>query len=116
MPAALSAEAASVTLGMLIVVPSTTFEFSDSPFAAARARVVKLFAAAIDQSDSPGWTTCGTAAVAGETATRAVTSARPNTRERFPISGRFPSEPRGDSRYGRLHDGVQGVRRYPLTH
>ena len=45
---------ASDTLGIWIVLPSTTFEFSDRPFAAARERVVKPFAAAIDHSDSPG--------------------------------------------------------------
>src|SRR5690242_16891055 len=88
---------------MLIVLPSTTFEFSDSPFAAASARVVKLFAAAIDQSDSPGWTTCGTAAVAEVATTRLVMVARPNRRERFPMPGRFPAGLPGDPRYGRLH-------------
>src|SRR3954452_4345213 len=53
-PADWSAVEASEMLGMLIVLPSTTFEFSDRPFAAASARVEKLLAAAIDQSDSPG--------------------------------------------------------------
>ena len=93
---------------MLIVLPSTTFEFSDRPFAAASARVVKLLAEAIDQSDSPGWTTCGIPAAAGEAATRPVTSARPNARERFPMFERFPAKSRGDSRYGGMHEGVQG--------
>src|SRR3954447_21113632 len=50
----------------MIVRPSTTCEFSDRPLKAATVRVVRLFAAAIDHSVSPGWTTCGTAAEAVE--------------------------------------------------
>ena len=46
-------------------MPSTTCEFSDSPLNAATVRVVRLLAAAIDHSVSPGCTTCGTAAPAG---------------------------------------------------
>src|SRR3954469_18108927 len=100
MPALWRAVEASEMLGTWIVLPSTTFEFSDRPFAAASARVEKLLAAAIDQSDSPGCTTCGTLAATGPAATRPVMRARPNARERFPISGRFPRQTRGDSRYG----------------
>src|SRR3954447_2340856 len=50
----------------MTVRPSTTCEFSDRPLNAATVRVVRLFAAAIDHSVSPGWTTCGTAAEAVE--------------------------------------------------
>src|SRR3954452_9511740 len=57
----------------MIVRPSTTCEFSDRPLKAATVRVVRLFAAAIDHSVSPGWTTCGTAAPAVE-GTRAETA------------------------------------------
>src|SRR5919205_3844977 len=46
----------------MIVEPSTTLEFSDRPLNAATVRVVRLFAAAIDHSVSPGCTTCGAAA------------------------------------------------------
>jgi hypothetical protein len=53
-PAFARAEEASDTLGIWIVLPSTTFEFSDRPFAAASERVVKPFAAAIDHKLSPG--------------------------------------------------------------
>src|SRR4051812_15960999 len=102
-------------LGMLTVLPSTTFEFSDSPLAAASARVVKLLAAAIDQSDSPGWTTCGTPAEAGAAATRAVTMARPKARCMFPMTSRFPIRFQGDSRYGEMHERVQRPHGYPLS-
>src|SRR4051812_31243302 len=59
----------------MIVRPSTTCELSDRPLKAATVRVVRLFAAAIDHSVSPGWTTCGTAADAVEGA-RAKTANR----------------------------------------
>ena len=49
----------------MIVEPSTTCAFSDRPLKAATVRVVRLFAAAIDHSVSPGCTVCGTAADAG---------------------------------------------------
>src|SRR4051795_12965786 len=49
----------------MIVRPSTTWEFSDRPLKAATVLVVRLFAAAIDHSVSPGCTVCGTAADAG---------------------------------------------------
>ena len=49
----------------MIVEPSTTWGSSDRPLKAATVRVVRLFAAAIDHSVSPGCTTCGTAADAG---------------------------------------------------
>src|SRR4249919_3593041 len=64
-PAACMAAVASATVGILIVVPSSTALFYDSPFAAASARVEKLLAAAIDHSVSPGRTMCGTDACAG---------------------------------------------------
>src|SRR3954447_10330420 len=54
-----------------MVLPSTTCELSDSPLYAATVRVVRLLAAAIDHRVSPGCTTCGTAAPAGATNTRA---------------------------------------------
>jgi hypothetical protein len=49
-----NAVAASASEGIWIVVPVTTCAVSGSPLAAARERVVKLLAAAIDQSVSPG--------------------------------------------------------------
>src|SRR4051812_44265457 len=49
----------------MTVEPSTTCEFSDNPLYAATVRVVRLLAAAIDHSVSPGCTTCGTAALEG---------------------------------------------------
>src|SRR3954454_10908226 len=64
-----SAADASATLGTLNVVPAITAEPSDRPLAAAKARVVKLLAAAIDHRLSPGWTTWGTDAAAGLAAT-----------------------------------------------
>src|SRR6266542_6215996 len=54
-PVRWSAAAASGADGIWIVLPRTTLEFSDRPLAAASARVVKLFLAAIDQRVSPGW-------------------------------------------------------------
>src|SRR3954452_19858452 len=64
-----SAADAWVTLGTLNVVPAITAEASDRPLAAAKARVVKLLAAAIDHRVSPGWTTWGADAAAGVAAT-----------------------------------------------
>src|SRR3954466_2502241 len=64
-----SADAASATLGTFSVVPAITAESSERPLAAAKARVVKLLAAAIDHRVSPGWTTWGTAAGEGLAAT-----------------------------------------------
>src|SRR3954452_24745133 len=49
----------------MTVDPSTTWLFSDRPLKAATVRVVRLLAAAIDHSVSPGCTVCGTAAWAG---------------------------------------------------
>src|SRR4051794_17778157 len=60
---------ASATLGTFSVVPAITAESSDRPLAAAKARVVKLLAAANDHRVSPGWTTWGTDAAAGLAAT-----------------------------------------------
>ena len=68
MPARCIAAAASATLGTWIVEPSTTLAVSGRPLYAATARVVKLLAAAIVHSVSPGATTCGTAAPAGAAA------------------------------------------------
>src|SRR6478672_5184678 len=53
----------------MIVEPSTTCEFSDRPLKAATVRVVRLFAAAIVHSVSPGCTVWGTAAAAGAAGT-----------------------------------------------
>src|SRR3954447_8406872 len=50
----------------MTVLPSTTCELSERPLKAATVRVVRLFAAAIDHSVSPGLTTWGTAAPAVE--------------------------------------------------
>src|SRR5947209_1276417 len=107
MPADWRAAAASVTLGISIVDPRTTGEFSESPFAAARALVVKLLAAAIDHSVSPGWTTCGTPAEAGAAASKAVASASPSARPMFAMTRRFPGGSEGDSRYGRMQKTLQ---------
>src|SRR3954466_6884639 len=60
-----AAAVVSPVAGIWIVLPSTTFESGESPFAAATELVVMLFAAAIDHSVSPGWTVCGTDALAG---------------------------------------------------
>src|SRR3954452_14689696 len=105
---------ASDTDGTVIVLPSTTFESSERPFATAKACVVKLFAAAIDQSDSPGWTTCDTPAAAGEAATRPVVNASTRARAEIPMVIAFPECPEGDSRYGGLHEGAQSGGGYPL--
>src|SRR3954452_15666515 len=59
----------------MTVEPSTTCEFSDSPLNAATVRVVRLLAAAIDQSVSPGCTVRGTAALAGAAMKRAKRAA-----------------------------------------
>src|SRR3954466_4757857 len=63
-PARWSAAAPSAIDGIWIVEPRTTGDVSLRPLAAASERVVKLLAAAIDQRVSPGWTTCGTLALA----------------------------------------------------
>src|SRR6185503_19309568 len=49
----------------MIVLPRTTCALSERPLKAATVLVVRLLAAAIDHSVSPGCTTCGTAADAG---------------------------------------------------
>ena len=49
----------------MTVEPRTTCASSESPLKAATVRVVRLFAAAMDHSVSPGCTVCGTAADAG---------------------------------------------------
>jgi hypothetical protein len=64
----------------MIVRPTTTCAVSGSPFAAARARVVKLLAAAIDHSVSPSCTVCGTAAVAGAAPSSVSATAAANPR------------------------------------
>jgi hypothetical protein len=53
-----------------MVDPSTTLDVSGTPLKAATVRVVRLFAAAIDHSVSPGCTVCDTAAFAGAAAAR----------------------------------------------
>jgi hypothetical protein len=57
--------AASVALGIRTVLPRTTCVSGERPFAAATVLGLIPFAAAIDQSVSPGWTVCGTDALAG---------------------------------------------------
>src|SRR5437016_1019213 len=94
-------------LGIVIVLPSTTCEFSFSPLAAASARVVKLFDAAIDHSDSPGWTTCATPAEADAAASRQMMSVSPKARNRFPITPRLPRQTEGDPCYKRLQAALQ---------
>src|SRR6185436_11239084 len=54
-----------------MVLPRTTCELSDRPLYAATVRVVRLLAAAIDHSVSPGCTVCGTAAFEGAAKRRA---------------------------------------------
>src|SRR5437763_11974361 len=105
-----SAACASAIDGIVMVLPSTTCALSFSPLAAARARVVKLFEAAIDQSDSPGWTTCATPAEAGEAASKAMVSVSPKARIRFPMTPRLPRQAEGDPRYTRMQGGMQDAR------
>src|SRR4051812_1984856 len=59
----------------MTVEPRTTCEFSDNPLNAATVRVVRLLAAAMDHSVSPGCTTCGTAALEGAARRRANSTA-----------------------------------------
>ena len=59
-PARRRAAAPSLSLGTRIVDPSFTAASGGSPFAAARVRVVRLLAAAMDHSVSPASTVCGT--------------------------------------------------------
>src|SRR3954454_15819608 len=66
----------------MIVEPSTSCELSESPLKAATVRVVRLLAAAIDQSVSPGCTTCGTAALAGAARRRANSTANSGVRRK----------------------------------
>src|SRR4051794_1724817 len=79
-----SAEAAWYSLGIWIVWPVTTWAVSASPLAAASDRVVKLLAAAIDQSVSPGWTVCATNAldVAGASSVTSAAMATPRMERR----------------------------------
>src|SRR4051795_790058 len=63
----------------MTVEPRTTWLFSDSPLNAATVRVVRLFAAAIVHSVSPGCTVCATAAPAGAAAAAANTAASTGT-------------------------------------
>src|SRR3954469_24076756 len=65
-----------------MVLPSTTCEFSERPLNAATVRVVRLLAAAIDHSVSPGCTTCGTAALAGAASNRAKRSTNKGERRK----------------------------------
>src|SRR3954452_8065128 len=71
----------------MTVEPSTTWEFSDNPLNAATVRVVRLLAAAIDHSVSPGCTVCGTAAPAGAASKRAKRSTNRGKRRKAKASG-----------------------------
>src|SRR3954470_22211881 len=66
----------------MIVLPSTTCELSDRPLKAATVRVVRLLAAAIDHSVSPGCTVCGTAAPEGAAKSRANSTASNGVRRK----------------------------------
>src|SRR3954452_4532406 len=66
----------------MTVEPSTTCEFSESPLKAATVRVVRLLAAAIEHSVSPGCTVCGTAALAGTAAMRPKMTANSGVRRK----------------------------------
>src|SRR3954470_13412725 len=83
-----SAVAAWDSLGIWIVWPVTTCDVSDSPLAAASARVVKLLAAAIDQRVSPGCTVCATNALdvagANSVASAAMATPRMERRKMYP--------------------------------
>ena len=85
MPAFVSATAPSSTVGTWIVCPSTTCASSESPLKTATVRVVRLFAAEIDQSVSPGATTWGALAFAlvEECASPATSAAHAITTWRF---------------------------------
>src|SRR5215204_373918 len=90
-----SAAAAWYSLGICTVCPATTCAVSGTPFAAASDRVVKLLAAAIDQSVSPGWTVWATDASAAAGANRVASAAKA-----APMMGRrkvypFPRTGRG---------------------
>src|SRR5256885_1704980 len=80
MPARWSAAEPSATDGIWIVPPRTTLASGESPLAAARVRVVRLLAAAIDQSVSPGPTVWATLAVAAGAAQQVATSEHSRTR------------------------------------
>src|SRR5215208_1197631 len=69
-----------------MVLPRITFESGDRPLAAATELVVMLFAAAIDQRVSPGWTVWGTEALAGAQATRAASAPSAPMRVGFRIA------------------------------
>src|SRR5215211_8891623 len=71
-PAASSAAAPSASVGISIVSPATSMEFWPRPLNTAIVRVVKLRWDAIDQSVSPGWTVCDTAALAGGETSRSA--------------------------------------------
>src|SRR4051794_8732297 len=78
----------------MIVEPSTTCEFSESPLKAATVRVVRLLAAAIDHSVSPGCTVCGTEALAGTAAKRAKMTANSGVRRKALASCVVSDSPR----------------------
>lgn len=76
---AASAAAASATVGTFSAEPSTTRASGESPLYAAKARLVRLFAEAIDHRVSPGWTTWATdawALPAGSSAAAAMNAMR----------------------------------------
>src|SRR5215208_5724527 len=69
-----------------MVLPRITFESGDRPLAAATELVVMLFAAAIDQRVSPGWTVWATEALAGAQAARAASAPSAPMRVGFRIA------------------------------
>src|SRR5215211_2281519 len=98
------ADAASPSLGIQIVCPRTTLAVSGRPLAAASERVVKLFAAAIDQSVSPGPTVCATRAQAGAASISVSVAARAAIRK----------ERRNEYLFLRLCRALRGPARRPL--
>src|SRR5215211_1014521 len=92
------ADAASPSLGIQIVCPRTTLAVSGRPLAAASERVVKLFAAAIDQTVSPGPTVCATRAQAGAASISVSVAARAairkERRNEYPFSSTVPGPSR----------------------
>src|SRR4051794_19268870 len=74
-----------------MVLPSTTCEVSERPLNAATVRVVRLLAAAIVHSVSPGCTVCATAALAGAAAAAANTAASTGTARHAAREGAAPA-------------------------
>src|SRR3954451_2349436 len=97
----------------MIVEPSTTCELSERPLKAATVRVVRLLAAAIDHSVSPGCTTCGTAALAGAARTRANTTANSGVRRKA-LASCVVSDPTRLARH--VSFGKRSARAYVSLH